>query len=106
MSDTLPDWMQEILDGRVEAQQPAEFFTDIDFDNITVPIKEPKLKIILSEPDKTIKHLDRRIKSDGNITESFPSPEIETPESRTQGAYQTILDKSVQSLAKYRALVS
>lgn len=104
MSD-IPDWMQEILTDGIELQ-PTEFFTQPNYDNIVIPVKEPKVKIILNEPDKTLKTLDRRIKSDGNITESFPTSNIETSESRTQGSYQKILDKSIQSLAKYRSIVS
>lgn len=102
MNEDIPDWLQEII----TEQKPTEFFQPLVMENITVPVKEPKVKLSLPEPDKTIRSLDRRIQSDGNISETFPQTEVETINERTSACTQKILSKSVQLLAKYRSVVA
>ena len=95
------DWLDDF------EQPTVQFAQQVNYDLIATPVpKQPKDKVTLTEPDRTLNLIDRRIKSDGNITETFPQNKVETSHSRTENSYQEILSKSVQLLAKYRAVVT
>lgn len=95
------DWLEDF-------EQPVtQLSSSIDYGNVQTKQPKPeKVKVTLNEPDRTLNLIDRRIKSDGNITETFPPHQTETSHSRTENSYQEILSKSVQLLAKYRATVA
>lgn len=97
----MPEWYDEI--DWCAVQPPAKLPNAIDSGDILYPIRVPipNLKVTLSEPDKTILNLQRRLDGDGDISEEFREEETHEANTRTAGSYQKVLDRTLETLRMY-----
>jgi len=79
-----------------------------DLKDIESNIKPNKPKTILTDVQKHVINIDRRLVTHGNVSEIFSHTKAEetTSQTRVSSSYQKILDKTLDALRLYRKLLS